>query len=216
MLSRAPCVQDDRVNHDRGRMRRHRGIAHLCAERKRGVARYMRSMPGPACAGRPDAFGARSCPPHRSRRTDAARGRRALRRGDRRARERRRRLRCARSRRGAPRRRRSAPRVDAAARPAGRVQGHFRHRRFADAIRLADLCRLSAARRRHRGGADAARRRHRHRQDGDHRIGLAGAVARRAIRTIARIRRAARRRARPPPSPPAWCRSRSARRPRVR
>ena len=34
---------------------------------------------------------------------------------------------------------------DAAARPAGRVQGHFRYRRLPDPIRLADLCRLPAA-----------------------------------------------------------------------
>ncbi len=72
---------------------------------------------------------------------------------------------------------RSATRLHAAPRPAGRVQGHFRHRRFSDAVRLADLCRLSAARRCNRGRADAARRRNRSRQDGDHRDGLAGAVA---------------------------------------
>ena len=62
------------------------------------------------------------------------------------------------------------PQGQAAARPAGRAQGHFRHRRHADRIRLADLCRLPAEGRRLAGGADPPRRRHADRQDRHHRV----------------------------------------------
>ena len=109
--------------------------------------------------------------------------------------------------RGAPPRRAGLA-AHAAARTAGRHQGHFRHRRLADRLWLADLCRPPPARRRRDGRAGAPRRRHRPRQDrhapNSPRLQPAG----RATRATSRIRRAARPRARPPRSPPAWCRSR--------
>ena len=62
------------------------------------------------------------------------------------------------------------PQGQAAARPAGRAQGHFRHRRHADRIRLADLRRLPAEGGRFAGRADPPRRRHADRQDRHHRV----------------------------------------------
>ena len=72
----------------------------------------------------------------------------------------------------------------AAARRAGRHQGHLRHRRHADRIRLAALGRAHAAPRRRSGGAPARRRRGDHGQDRDHRIRLFHTRARPATRTI--------------------------------
>ena len=118
---------------------------------------------------------ARSGPPHRSRRTHPACRRRTLRRGDRGRRGQDRRLRDARPRGGGACRGRPAACWHAAARSAGRGQGHLRYRRPADAVWLADLRRPSAARRCRRGGDGAARRRLDPRQDGDHRICLDGA-----------------------------------------
>ena len=71
-----------------------------------------------------------------------------------------------------------------AARRAGRHQGHLRHRRHADRVRLAVLGRPHAARRCRRGRAAARRRRGDHGQDRHHRIRLLSIRARPATRTI--------------------------------
>ena len=78
-------------------------------------------------------------------------------------------------RRGTARGGRGRSRLDAAARSAGRGQGHLRYRRSADAIRIADLCWISAAGRCGSGRPGAPRRRFGSRQDRDHRICLYGA-----------------------------------------
>ena len=96
--------------------------------------------------------------------------RRSLRRGDRQARKRGGGLRHARPRRRARGGASARHQGQAAARPAGRAQGHFRHRRHADRIRLADLSRLPAQGGCLAGGADPPRRRHADRQDRDHRV----------------------------------------------
>ena len=68
--------------------------------------------------------------------------------------------------------RRHGRRARAAARRAGRHQGHFRHRRLSDRIRLAAVERTYAAAGRGRGRAAARGRRRDHGQDRDGRIRL--------------------------------------------
>ena len=76
------------------------------------------------------------------------------------------------------------------------------------ALRLADLRRPPAGAGRGLRGAGARSRRRDARQDGHHGVRAARIRADHATRTIPRTRRAARRAARPPRSPTAWCRSR--------
>ena len=90
----------------------------------------------------------------------------------------------------------------AARRPDGR-EGHHRFLRPADDLRLADLQDASAAGRCRDHGAGARRGRDPARQDGDDGVRQPPSRVRPAIRTIPRTRRAARRPARPPPSPTA-------------
>ena len=83
---------------------------------------------------------------------------------------------------------RRAPAQRQAARPAARRaggdQGHLRHRRLSDRMRLAAAQGPPADARLHRGSAVARGRRGDHRQDGDHRVRLFPRRGRRAIRTI--------------------------------
>ena len=109
-----------------------------------------------------------------------------------------------------------APRARAAAWRADRRQGHHRHLRPADRDGLADLQGPPAGRRRRLRRARARGRRRDPRQDRHLRIRRHDAGRRPPTRTIPRTRRAARRAARPPRSPTAWCRRRSAPRPAAR
>ena len=120
----------------------------------------------------------------------------------------------ARARRGSLARPRARGRISRAAdRPAVRREGHHRHPRHADAVRLADSCRSPAVRRRGMRCAGARGGRRHAGQDRYHRIRVAPSRGRRRTRTILRTRPEDRRADRPPRSPTSWCRLPSARRP---
>ncbi len=107
------------------------------------------------------------------------------------------------------------PRGRAAPRPAGRHQGHHRHRRHPDRERHAHRRWSGAADRCYRRRAAEGRRRHRPRQDGDHRARL-HAPGRDANPATPATRPAAPPPVRLRPSPRAWSPSPSAPRPQAR
>ena len=103
-----------------------------------------------------------------------------------------------------------------ARRPAVRREGHHRHARHADLVRLADSRRASSVRRCGVRGAGARGRRascSARRSPPSSRCAIPD---RRRIRAISRTRPEDRRADRPPRSPTSWCPWRSARRPAAR
>ena len=115
--------------------------------------------------------------------------------------------------RRSPRARPRARSARTAARAALRREGHHRHARHADALRLADSCRPPAVRRCGMRGAGARGRRRDAGQDGHDGIRVAPSRTDGEPAQSCAHARADRRADRPPPSPTSWCRWRSARRP---